>query len=92
MERIGVTSFSWGPDWVPVQGPSGNSTECSTPRSLLNGQHSSPCSTSTTFSLPADAGPSGKMQWRDAAVVQQQRLVQGDFEYRFVVLVQDDDE
>jgi len=32
------------------------------------------------------------MQWRDAAVVQQQRLVQGDFEYRFVVLVQDDDE
>jgi hypothetical protein len=33
-----------------------------------------------------------KMGWRDAAIIQQQRVIQGVIEYRLVVLVQDNDD
>jgi len=32
------------------------------------------------------------MGWRDAAIIQQQRVIQGVIEYRLVVLVQDNDD
>jgi hypothetical protein len=85
---VEVTSFSWGPEGVPVQDRVGTARVLDAPVAT---QWSAQLTMQHVYDLIATC-QRRKMQWRDAAVVQQQRVVQGDIEYRFVVLVQDDDE
>ena len=89
-EGATMTSFSWGPDGVPMQ-----DRAVGTARVLkdvpVSTQWSSQLTMQHVYDLLATC-QRRKMDWRDAAVVQQQRVIQGVIEYRFVVLVQDDDD
>ena len=85
-----MTSFSWGSDGVPVQ-----DRAVGTARVLKDAPVATQWSRQLTMQHVYDLLATcqrRKMDWRDAAVIQQQRISQGDTEYRFVVLVQDEDD
>lgn len=84
-----MTSFSWGPEGVPLQDRAvGTARVLDAPVAT---QWSAQLTMQHVYDLLATC-QRRKMDWRNAAVVQQQRLLQGEIEYRFVVLVQGQDE
>ena len=85
-----LTSFSWGPDGVPMQ-----DRAVGTARVLKDApvatQWSSQLTMQHVYDLLATC-QRRRMGWRDAAIIQQQRVIRGVIEYRLVVLVQDNDD
>ena len=83
-----MTSFSWGQEGVPLQDRAVGTARVLTEPAVAT-QWSRQLTMQHVYDLLATC-QRRKMDWRDAAVVQQQRLVQGEVEYRFVVLVDDE--
>lgn len=85
-----MSSFYWGPDGVPAA-----DRAVGTARVLKDAPVASQWSVQLTMQHLYDVLATcqrRKMNWRDAPVIQQQRVIQGDTEYRFVVLAPDEHE
>lgn len=84
-----MTSFSWGPEGVPLRDRAVGTAR------VLEPPVATQWSTQLTMQHLYDVLATcqrRKMNWRDAPIIQQQRVIQGDTEYRFVVLTPDEHE
>lgn len=83
-----MTAFSWGPDGVPA-----SERAVGTARVIKDAPVATQWSVQLTMQHLYDLLATcqrRKTNWRDAAVIQQQRTIQGDTEYRLIVLVPDE--